>query len=174
MLRTQTSTPLTTSVGRLFDAVASIARVRDVTSFEGQAAMEFESLAESVSEGYGFALRVEGETLVADWEPVVLSVVNDVRGGERIGVISGRFHAALAALTVEMARFARCGRVALTGGCFQSRLLSAGARAALEHAGFEVLSCVKVPPSDGGLSLGQAWVARERWKERQHVSRNSR
>jgi hydrogenase maturation protein HypF len=174
MLRTGTSTPLTTSVGRLFDAVASLAGVRDKTSFEGQAAMEFEALAEPVSEGYAFTLRGAGDTWIADWEPVVAAVVEDVRGAVPVSVISGRFHMALAELAVEIARVVGCARVALTGGCFQSRLLSCGVRAALEHAGFEVLSCAQVPPNDGGLSLGQAWLARERWKERQDVSRHSR
>jgi hydrogenase maturation protein HypF len=174
MLRAGTSTPLTTSIGRLFDAVASVAGVRDRTTFEGQAAMEFEALAEPVTDGYAFALHAQGDTWIADWEPVMSALVEDVRRAVPVGVISGRFHAALAGLAVEIARAARCTRVALTGGCFQSRLLSLGVRAALEHAGFEVFSCAQVPPNDGGLSLGQAWVARERWKERQDVSRHSR
>ncbi|MGA2447432.1 MAG: carbamoyltransferase HypF [Polyangiaceae bacterium] len=174
MLRTQTATQHTTSIGRLFDALASLAGVRDRTSFEGQAAMEFEALAEPVRRGYSFALHSRSGTRIADWEPVLDALLEDVRLGVPVGVISGRFHAALADLAVEIARAEECPRVALTGGCFQSRLLSFGLREALERAGFEVLSCAQVPPNDGGLSLGQVWIARERWKERQNVSRNSR
>lgn len=174
MLRTETATPWTTSIGRLFDAVACIAGVRDVATFEGQAAMDLEALAEPVSEGYAFALHEHGGIWIADWQPVIESVVEDLGRGVSAGVVSGRFHAALSQMTVEIARRAACSRVALTGGCFQSRLLSIQARTALEQTGFEVISCSRVPPNDGGLSLGQAWVAMERWKERQDVSRHSR
>ena len=174
MLRSGTATLRTTSVGRLFDAVASLAGVRDRTSFEGQAAMEFEALAEPVTDSYAFGLHAREQVWIADWEPVLESVLDDVRRSVPVGVISGRFHAALARLAVEIAGAVGCVRVALTGGCFQSRLLSSGVRAALEQAGFDVLSCGQVPPNDGGLSLGQVWIARERWKERQYVSRHSR
>jgi hydrogenase maturation protein HypF len=160
----------TSSMGRLFDAVAALAGVRATVDYEAQAAIEFEAASDppdasdsdSDSDRYRFAFRDHVGTLLADAAPVIRAVVADVRAGVPTGRISARFHAAVAALVVEFAQRARAqtgvDTVALTGGVFQNaRLLSAGRRA-LRADGFDVITHRRVPPNDGGLALGQIMV----------------
>ena len=94
-----------------------------------------------------------------DWRPMVSAMLDDLRRGCRLERIAGRFHMGLAEATVRVAQAAGLPRVALTGGCFQNRLLLSLVRRQLEEAGFAVYSHALVPPNDGGLSLGQAVVA---------------
>jgi hydrogenase maturation protein HypF len=167
LVATATHAPRTTSVGRLFDAVAALAGLRDRSTFEGQAPMELEMAAEDVPvrEAYAIPVRTGGQPWVVDWEPLVRSVLLDRARGEPLSRVSGRFHAGLAAAAVEVARLADVPRVVLSGGCFQNRRLATDVRASLERAGFDVLSPSAYPPNDGGISLGQAWVATQRWKD---------
>jgi hydrogenase maturation protein HypF len=186
MLARGLGTP-TTSVGRLFDAVAALAGVRDVASFEGQAAMELEELADEVAgeasagpgrariEPYPLPLRAgaRGEPAVADWEPLVREVVHDLARGVPSSVVAARFHASLGELAAAIALRACVPRVALAGGCFQNVRLAREVRARLEARGFEVLSPRVHPPNDAAIALGQVVVAaaRER-KEEDRVSRD--
>jgi hydrogenase maturation protein HypF len=163
MIRTGVHAVPTSSAGRLFDALASLVGVRDAVTYEGQAAAELEALAEDV-EVEGYPLRLdEGDLVELDPAPLITAVVAEVRRGEDAGRISARVHAGLAAAIV-----AACGRlrtrtglgtVALSGGCFQNRRLTVLATRGLRAAGFEVLLHSRVPPSDGGIALGQAAVA---------------
>jgi len=153
--------PFTTSAGRLFDGIAALAGLRQVATFEGQAAMELEFAADAnVTDAYPLALRgQEGAPLVLDWEPLVRAVVADVQGRVPAGVVAARFMNALAGAIVLVARDVGTARVALSGGCFQNRWLLERASGGLAKAGFEVLLHRQVPPNDGGLSLGQVAVA---------------
>jgi hydrogenase maturation protein HypF len=162
---TATHAPRTTSAGRLFDAVAALVELRDRSTFEGQAAMELEMAAEDVParDAYPVAVRTGGDPWIVDWEPLVRAVLLDRTRGAPISRVSGRFHAGLAAAAVEVARLAGVPRVVLTGGCFQNRRLARDVRASLERAGFDVFSPSAYPPNDGGIALGQAWVATQRW-----------
>jgi hydrogenase maturation protein HypF len=151
--------PVTTSAGRLFDAAAALAGLQQQVAFEGQAAMSLEFAADPVERGaYPFPL-VNG---VLDWQPLVASLLADVRSGVATGVVSARFHNGLVRAIVEVAQHVGERRVALTGGCFQNRLLVERAAASLEAAGFEALLHREVPPNDGGISLGQLAVAAAR------------
>jgi hydrogenase maturation protein HypF len=155
--------PVTTSAGRLFDAVASILGLRQTVSFEGQAAMELEAAAAPGDHGaYALPLRDGPGRLELDWEPLVREVVADRARGVDAGVCAARFHESLARAVAEVA--ARSGdlTVALTGGCFQNLLLTSRVRAHLEAAGRQVLVHREVPPGDGGISLGQVAVAAAR------------
>lgn len=150
---------VTTSAGRLFDAVAALAGVRQKVSFEGQAAIELEFVAEPDAAGsYRFELE-DAMPLVADWRPIVRGVVEDVRSGTETGVIAGRFHRTLAALIGAVAQRVGLPHVVLTGGCFQNRLLTEGCVRVLEAGGFRPAWHRSVPPNDGGISLGQAIAA---------------
>ena len=151
--------PLTTSIGRLFDAVAALAGLRQHSTFEGQAAIELQWAAEAgePAEPYPFPLA-DGEPATADWEPCVRAVLEDRRRGVAAKVIAARFHAALAELALAIARRAGLPRVALGGGCFQNALLTRLLTARLQENGFEVLVPQQVPPNDGGLAFGQAVV----------------
>jgi hydrogenase maturation protein HypF len=157
----------TSSMGRLFDAVASLAGVRHEVDYEAQAAIELEGLSRTVltdaGRPYGFTIVRDDDTLIADPAPVVRAVVADVTAGVSPALIGVRFHRAVVALVVDLAADARDrgagSTVVLTGGVFQNVLLLRGARKALTHNGFTLLCHRRVPPNDGGLALGQVLVA---------------
>ena len=169
LLQRGIASPWTTSMGRLFDAVSSIAGLCDEVSYEGQAAMALEFAAERYEKtapgdetGYPFAVT-RGEDnpamWVADWRPLIELLIKERREGSSPERIAYRFHLALADLIGQIAEQAALPRVVLTGGCFQNVLLLRLARCRLARAGFTVYTHRLVPPNDGGLSLGQAVVA---------------
>jgi hydrogenase maturation protein HypF len=163
MLARSCSSPRTTSMGRLFDAVAALVGLVDRARFEGEAAMALEFVAESVDAVEPYAVRVEpGDPLVADWEPLVRAVIDDVRAGLPVSVISARFHETLAAFAEDVATRVGAARVVLTGGCFQNARLARRAAERLERRGLRVHVPRAFPPNDGGISLGQILVASRR------------
>jgi hydrogenase maturation protein HypF len=174
VLRSGVASPWTTSMGRLFDAVASLTGLCHQASFEGQAAMgvQFAAEQEAVTggvtvEGYPMDLvpsHSSDTQWMIDWRPMVSTMLDDLRRGCRLERIAVRFHVGLANSIVRVAQVAGFPRVVLTGGCFQNRLLLSLVRQQLEAAGFTVYSHALVPPNDGGLSLGQAVVAAHQLK----------
>jgi hydrogenase maturation protein HypF len=162
LLRRRLNAPVTTSAGRLFDAVAALVGLRSRVSFEGQAAMELEFLADPTEAGaYPLPLQEpagEGLPYQLDWGPLLEALLDERRRGSDRSVMSARFHNALVRGMVAVAEAAGEPKVALTGGCFQNRLLVERARERLERAGFEVLVHRVVPANDGGVSLGQVMV----------------
>ncbi len=165
MCERRVNSPLTSSVGRLFDAVASIAGIRQTARHEGQAAMELEFAIHPDTgsrEPYPVGLRGgSGEPWVLDWEPLVAEILAGVGQGGNLGVISARFHETLAAAVVLIARQAGFERVALSGGCFQNETLLRRTVARLREAGFQPYWHQRIPPNDGGIALGQ--IAAVRW-----------
>lgn len=162
MLRGGRHSPRTSSMGRLFDAVAALCGLPAVISFEGQAAMALQFAADTNDrEAYPLPLSDDSPG-VADWEPLARAVLDDRAAGAPVGRISARFHNALAELAVAVARRAGCSQVVLTGGCFQNALLAERVRRRLLEAGFNVYTHQKVPPGDGGIALGQAVIAAKR------------
>ena len=153
MLERKVNAVPTTSVGRLFDAVASITGLAQQNRFEGQAAMLLENEIGRLrtEEAYPFSS--------GDWSSSISAVVEDQRTGIPVSVIAARFHNALVNWIVEVA--AHCGlkQVVLSGGVFQNRYLTERAAAMLEAKGFVVLTHRLVPPNDGGIALGQAVMA---------------
>ncbi|MCM2265023.1 MAG: carbamoyltransferase HypF [Desulfuromonadales bacterium] len=161
--------PLASSCGRLFDAVAALLGVRSVASFEGQAAMELEMLADlSATSPYPFGLKMENGMLLFDPRPLVRAIVESISSGEDRARCAGRFHATLAEMVRQACLVLRARRnlntVALSGGVFQNALLTTLVRERLERAGFTVLTHSLVPPNDGGIALGQAVVAGRRMR----------
>lgn len=156
--------PPTSSVGRLFDAVASLAGIADTVQFEAQAAMRLEAVAEpDTKKTYPVELGHTGDALVVDTRPLIRAVVEDISRHRPVAEIAGAFHNAVRDLTVAVvARLSeRTGvqRIALTGGVFQNALLLDRTRDALVSRGYDVLIHRRVPCNDGGLALGQAMVA---------------
>lgn len=170
MLDRGVNVPMTTSTGRLFDGVAALTGLCTHVSFEGQAAMMLESAVDPGVDGAYLCRLVsparfafsgwETPTWVADWGPMVQSIIEAVRGGEAPGAIAARFHAALADLIVAVAGRASRPNVVLSGGCFQNKHLAEAAIERLRAVGFRPYWHQRVPPDDGGLALGQlAFVA---------------
>ncbi len=148
----------TSSMGRLFDAVASIAGVRQMVNYEAQAAIELEMLADrGVEDAYAFGI---GEEI--DPAPVLRAVVADVRAGVPAPVIAARFHNGVARMVREVCLRLRAetglSAVALSGGVFQNILLLEKTVPLLQEAGFTVYLHRRVPPNDAGIALGQAVV----------------
>jgi hydrogenase maturation protein HypF len=154
-------------MGRLFDAVASLAGVRHEVDYEAEAAMALEGLARGAGTrtGYAFGVRPPGAngSLVADPAPVIRAIVTDLRAEVPAAEIAARFHTAVTTLIIDLA--VRCREqtglavVALGGGVFQNALLLGGAQLALTARGFTVLRPRLLPPNDGGLALGQILIA---------------
>ena len=220
--------PRTSSMGRLFDAVAAICGLPAVISFEGEAAMALEFAADErgeaaypvvvsaappllptgegggeggsprpagcvsqanphpnplpegegtvvlenlLAEGEGTVLLdnplPEGEGTVAlDWEPMVRAILADRAAGATVGKIAGQFHRTLAEMAARVASRWQGGPLVLSGGCFQNAVLARCVRGRLAGMGLRVFSHREVPPNDGGIALGQAWIAARAGKER--------
>ena len=159
------NSPRTTSVGRLFDAVAALIGLQHRSSFEGQAAMELEfatALAQS-EDSYPFqSIELPPDSpnakplLTIDWHPIILAILQDVERGTETGLISARFHNTLAEVIVHVVKTIGQQQVVLTGGCFQNRYLTERVVRRLEAENFSPYWHQRVPPNDGGISLGQA------------------
>jgi hydrogenase maturation protein HypF len=151
----------TSSMGRLFDAVSSLAGVCHRVGYEAQAAIELEGLAVDRPDERGYLFAVEAG--VIDPAPVLAAVVRDVLDGVDAGAIGARFHRAVANVMVAIATEVRAASglnaVALSGGVFANRLLLSASNRGLSTAGFRVLRPCRVPPTDAGLALGQLAVA---------------
>lgn len=183
MIESGFNSPLTSSCGRLFDAVAAVCGLCQEASYEGQPAIELEAAVDSDAltdaRPYPFAIEVREGLLRLDSAPLWRALMDDLHAGAAVGMIAARFHAGLVNALVEMIEALAeshgnswHGRVALSGGVFQNAVLSAALVRRLKGRGTTVLRHRHVPPNDGGLSLGQATVAAARtialfMKERQ-------
>lgn len=171
MISRRVNTPLTSSLGRLFDGVAALAGLRQRTTYEGQAAMELEAVAgKRLSANlarypYGI-VRSENGTHCVDLKPLIQAVITDVNSGVSVRKISRRFHTTVIALftdlCVTVGRETRIRDAVLSGGVLQNALILSGLSRGLVKKGFRVYSHSRVPANDGGLCLGQALVAGSR------------
>ena len=181
MLARGLNVPLASSCGRLFDAVCAALGIRRAEAqFEGQAAMELEAIADrdalrsvEALAGYRFAASTDREAGIStlDPAPMWVAMLADLAAGIPASLISARFHRGLASAVVDMVKRVagtdangrtRPRVVALSGGCFQNRILVEEVTAGVEAAGFECLSHHDVPSNDGGVALGQAAIAMAR------------
>jgi len=180
MLERDVNSPRATSAGRLFDAAASLAGLRQRCRFEGQAAMELEfalGAAPDCGDAYPLPLlespasppRSGNETFARDltsleptwrldWEPLMGSILSDAESGAPLAVIATRFHNALAEGAVQVAARSGLDRVALTGGCFQNRYLLERCVKRLKEEGFRVCWPQRLPPNDGSIATGQLFA----------------
>jgi hydrogenase maturation protein HypF len=167
MLLRAINSPVTSSAGRLFDAFAALAGLRQVCTYEGQAAIEFEGAASGRATGRRYSLAIrqgDDQMLLVDWEPALCEALEDIRAGLAADQISEAFHKGLARAIADVAARAGQRTVALTGGCFQNARLTEAAVSALREARFDAVWHRRVPPNDGGLALGQAaWAG---WMQR--------
>ena len=163
MIKKRINTPLTSSMGRLFDAIASILSVRDEVHYEGQAAIELEMIADhEVKEEYPFLIKKDERPMVIDPTGIIRGVVHDLVEKTSPSIISGKFHRTVARFIVETCEAIRSGeglnRVVLSGGVFQNFSLLSFVTKGMERSGFEVYTHHLVPTNDGGISLGQAVI----------------
>ena len=157
MLARKVNSPLTTSMGRLFDAVASLLGLRQVSSFEGQAAMELEFAADAALTTAAYPPGLSDAVL--DWAPMLHELLRDLAEKVPVATIAAKFHHALVEAIVAVAREVGEERIALTGGCFQNKLLTERAVRRLREEGFQPCWHRRVPPNDGGIALGQIMAA---------------
>lgn len=160
MLRRNIQSPLTSSAGRLFDAVAALLNIRTKHAYEAQAAMELEFLAEDCQTDESYPVHfceplASGESLVYDWEPLVRGILADQESGNSSEKIAAKFHNTLAEVILQVCERAEASKVALTGGCFQNRYLLERSVLLLRKNGFQPYWHQRIPPNDGGIALGQ-------------------
>jgi hydrogenase maturation protein HypF len=171
MLKKDINSPLTSSAGRLFDAVSSLLGLVDFNTFEGEAAIALEAIAEETNkhtiESYPFRI-IAKEPMQIDLKPLIESLVEDSIHGLKTSAISLKFHVTLASIIRDVANIMRreneINTVVLSGGVFQNRLLLQFAIKFLEHERFTVRFHKRIPTNDGGISLGQAVIAWEKLK----------
>ena len=173
MIEKKINSPLTSSMGRFFDGVSSLLGICDINSYEGQAAMELESVAENLSsspgnllaQSYRYEIREEKGTFVVEPGWIVKGIIEDLQKGFTTPVIASKFHNSIAdiimALSLKIKERTGIGRVALSGGVFQNRLLLSLTLRKLTEQGFICYHHKEIPPNDEGISLGQAIIANE-------------
>ncbi len=177
MLKQKTNTPLTTSMGRLFDAVSSLLGLCQQTSFEGEGAMALQFAAETSDAKSTYPFQIaEGKPLVIDWGPLILNILEEVLAKKSVAEMAKKFHNTLAAIVATVAMRAGLKKIMLTGGCFQNRLLTELCIKALKEKKLTPYWHSQIPPNDGGLAAGQALAAAQHQskKEMKNVFSDSR
>ncbi|HEX9047149.1 MAG TPA: carbamoyltransferase HypF, partial [Verrucomicrobiae bacterium] len=161
MLKGGLNSPMTSSIGRLFDVVASLVGLRQQMRFEGEAAMDLEFALAGPERAplYSLPLITGHSPMQLDWQPLIEELLADFRSGVPLGQIAAGFHNALAEAIVAVARQAGQTRVALSGGCFQNRYLTERTVQRLRDEGFQPYWHQRVPANDGGIALGQVVAA---------------
>lgn len=158
--KTGTNSPLTSSAGRLFDAVSSLLGICHKISYEGQAAIELEALADPNEPGH-YSLDISNDHIFQPG-PMIAEILADLNQGCEIPTISARFHNTISELVLEMAirlkKIHQLNQVALSGGVWQNMSLLRNSHSKLQKAGFKVYIHKQVPANDGGLALGQAVI----------------
>jgi hydrogenase maturation protein HypF len=154
------NTPLTSSMGRLFDGISSLVDIRHMISYEGQAAIELETIIDKDEKGaYPFDISRKNEI---DFKKLLESVIMDYQGKVPIPIIAARFHNSITEMILQLCISLRSehqlNRVALSGGVWQNMTLLQKSVQALEKSGFEVLVHRKTPPNDGGIAFGQVVI----------------
>jgi hydrogenase maturation protein HypF len=173
MLERGLNSPLTSSCGRLFDAVAALLNVRHTVSYDGQAAIELEALAEAVWDDRSYRYRVVSNDelpLQLDFLAMFPEILADIDAGTQSAVIARRFHITVASAAVNLcmriSNATGLDRIVLSGGVFQNRLLSEMVYSGLIKQGLQVFTHRLSPPNDGCIALGQAAIAG--WKTRRN------
>jgi len=166
MIDRKINCPATSSLGRLFDAVAAMTGLADTNHYEGQAPMLLESHAPGdTDECYDYDFARVSDMLIIDPSPMIKQIVHDIRAGRQIAVIADRFHNTIAEFLADgagnIAERVRVDRVVLTGGCFANCYLSGRLKDKLERIGMTCYEHETIPCNDGGISLGQAAIAVE-------------
>ena len=161
VLLKRVNTPVTTSVGRIFDAVASLIGLQQRVNYEGQAAMELEFLTQSAEreECYPFEINEAPNVKIVDWRSILEGILTDMKVHISRSIISAKFHNTLVEIIIAVAKKIGQPRVCLSGGCFQNRYLTERAVKRLQEEEYRPYWHQRVPPNDGGIALGQVYGA---------------
>jgi hydrogenase maturation protein HypF len=155
MLSKNINSPVTSSTGRMFDGVSSLLGICDKSNYEGQAAMILEFAADwNENDSYPFNITQE-EKLIVDWQPIIISIINEIRSDIKPSIISTKFHNTLAEIILRIARKSGMRKIVLSGGCFQNALLTERTINLLQKNKYKVYWHQRIPPNDGGIALGQ-------------------
>ena len=160
-LENKINTPLTSSTGRLFDAVSSILGICHISRYEGQAAMmlEYAGNSKATEQRYHYEIHNDKSKFIIDWEPMIREILRDCRGKISPGRIASRFQNTLADIILSVCNSIGQENIVLTGGCFQNKYLTEKTISRLESAGFKPYRHHRIPPNDGGIALGQIIAA---------------
>ncbi len=162
MMEENFNCPLTSSVGRIFDGVASILNLKQKANYEGQAAMMLEFAAnQNIKESYNFKLN-GSKFLIVDWQAIVDGILNDLGNNISVSIISSKFHNTLVEIILSSAKYFGEEKIILSGGCFQNAFLLERTIKHLEENNFHVYWHQRVPTNDGGIALGQ--IAALKWE----------
>jgi hydrogenase maturation protein HypF len=168
MIEKGVNSPLTSSWGRFFDAVSSLIGICDFSSYEGQAAIEMEMKAGPEAGSYKYEIEERAGVLIVDPKLLIREIVEDLKKKVSPAVISSRFHNSTAEIILDICLRIRkkkgLSKAALSGGVFQNKVLTEKVLKRLKENSFECYTHSKVPPNDGGISLGQAVIAAEKFK----------
>jgi hydrogenase maturation protein HypF len=164
MIRQKLNTPVTSAAGRLFDGIAALCGIRNIINYEAQAAIELQMLAdEKTTEHYDYDIDTSRIPRKIKWQGIVKQIVKDITRGIPVSEISDKFHNTIARIISDIAGTIRketgLQKIVLSGGVFQNALLLDKSVSLLTTGGFQVFTHSRVPPNDGGLSLGQAVIA---------------
>jgi hydrogenase maturation protein HypF len=163
MLANNVNAPVTSSAGRLFDAVASLIGVRQIVRFEGQAAMELEFLIDDykTNESYEFEINKidKAGAAIVDWELMIRGILIDYKNKNQTSKIAAKFHNTLVEMMIAVAKLIGEKSIALSGGCFQNKYLLERSVMRLREEKFNVYWHQRVPTNDGGIALGQTLAA---------------
>jgi hydrogenase maturation protein HypF len=163
------NSPLTSSVGRLFDAISSIIGICDLAGYEGEAAIKLEKIIQGAGKtgsGYSFKYKDENGIIIIDWGPIIRGVAGDLKASVKKPEISLKFHNAICDMIKDVCNILKkkykIKKVCMSGGVFQNKYLSGRLKPMLVKEGFNVYGHKKIPTHDGGIALGQAMLASER------------
>lgn len=161
------NSPLCSSIGRLFDGIASILGFMDEVSFEGEAAIYLENLANKYksNEKYNYDITLYGKEYIVEYNTIIKEILLDIKSEKSKECIARKFHNTVIRFSKEICLLIRgeynINKVALSGGVFQNKILLQGLMEALEHANFNVLTHKEIPCNDSGLSIGQLYIGKE-------------
>ena len=165
MIEKGINSPYSRGMGRFFDAVSCICGLRNTVSYEGQAAMEIESLLSTTEMGkpYNFDIADDSGIIIIDQRRTIRELVNDLNESLPLSMVSLRFHSTIVKMIYDVCRIIRKKtgiiEVVLSGGCFQNVFLSVNVKKLLEKNGFNVYAHNKLPSNDACISVGQAAIA---------------
>jgi hydrogenase maturation protein HypF len=160
MLTQNLNTPLTSSVGRLFDGVSALLNLYPKVTFEGQGAMDLEfRLDSTITDNYNFNLNFlpndKESKLIIQWQPIIQEILKDMENDQPLGLISAKFHNTLTEIIIKIAHIMEINIIVLTGGCFQNKYLLEKTILKLKNAKFTPHWHQNIPPNDGGIAIGQ-------------------